>query len=122
MTKRFPNPCGFIVLLSLIALTIGCNVKRVPAGSSRITVTNNPLVALYTIQPSAPATVSIQFGPTTSYGLVTSEQSTPGDGGPVSIFVAGMRANSTYHMRAVVKLNNGDLGMDQDHTFTKGSF
>jgi hypothetical protein len=122
MTERFMNRDWFIVFFFLIGVPIGCNVNRVPAGSSTVAGTKNPLVALYTIQPSGPATVTVQFGPTPSYGFVTSEQPTPADGSPAAIYVAGMRANTTYHMRAMVKFNNGDLGVDDDHTFTTGSF
>ena len=39
----------------------------------------------------------------------------------MSIFVAGMRANTTYHMRAKVELPNGLEAGDSDHTFTTGS-
>jgi arylsulfate sulfotransferase len=122
MTKRFLNPGRFALLLWLIALTAGCNQKHVQVGSSTVAATKNPLVALYTIQPSSAATVVIQFGPTRAYGFTTSEQATPAEGGPVNIYVAGMRANTTYHMRASVKFNNGDLGLDKDHSFTTGSF
>jgi len=78
-------------------------------------------VALYTIQPLSPGKVSIEFGPTTAYGLTTWEKATPQDGGAVKIYVAGMRAKTTYHMRAVVKYSDGKVGMDSDHTFETGS-
>jgi arylsulfate sulfotransferase len=87
-----------------------------------VSSTNNPQVAQYSISPPAAATVAIQFGPSTSYGLTTWNQPTPSGGGPVSIYVAGMKANTQYHMRAVVGFNGGSTLMyDSDHTFTTGS-
>lgn len=108
--------------------TVTATVRDVPSKSTsvavnivapgRVTTTNNPQVALYTINPSSDARVSIQFGTDTSYGLDTWMQSTPPGGGPVSIYVAGMRANTLYHMRAVVQFSNGSVVDDADQTFT----
>ena len=86
-----------------------------------VTPTANPQVAQYTITPPAGANVSIQFGPTTSYGLTTWTQPTPTGGGVVSILVAGMIANSAYHMQAVVQFGGGLNFSDTDHTFTTGT-
>lgn len=86
-----------------------------------VTTTNNPQVAQYTINPPSDAKVSIQFGPDTSYGLTTWTQSTPTGGGPVSIYVAGMRANTAYHMSAVMQFSGGATVTDADHTFTTGA-
>src|SRR6185437_4936819 len=105
---RFANH-RWLLFLACALVLIGCGHSRAPVGSSTVEKTNNPLVALYSIQPPADATVSIQFGPTRSYGLSTWEQPTPKDGSPVKIYVAGMRANTTYHMRAVVKFTNGQM-------------
>lgn len=86
-----------------------------------VTSTNEPQVALYTITPPADAKVSIQFGTDTSYGLNTWTQATPAGGGAVSIYVAGMRASTQYHMRAVLQFSNASVN-DADHTFTTGAF
>jgi arylsulfate sulfotransferase len=83
-----------------------------------VTSTNNPQVALYSISPPSDAKVSVQFGTGTGYGLTTWTQSTPSGGGPVSIYVAGMRANTLYHMRAVVQFSDGATVNDADHSFT----
>jgi arylsulfate sulfotransferase len=83
--------------------------------------TQNPQVCNYTIAPPAPANVSIQFGPTTSYGLSTWSQATPINGGPVSTLVAGMVANSTYHVRATLQFGNGITFTDSDHVFATGT-
>ena len=112
---------GACSAFALLTLAIAGCASQVPVGPSQVTPTNNPLVALYTIQPPSPALVSVEFGPTTSYGQATGEFATPADGGTVSIEVAGMRANATYHMRAVVRFPDGTVGTDQDHTFKTGS-
>jgi arylsulfate sulfotransferase len=83
--------------------------------------TQNPQVALYTITPPAAANVTIQFGPTASYGLSTWTQGSPTSGGPVSTFVAGMTMNSTYHMQATLNFGGGVSFLDSDHTFTTGA-
>ena len=92
------------------------------AGEGMVTATNNPLVALYTYAPTGPGTVYVNFGTTTSYGLKTWAVPTPTNGDPVTIFVAGMQANTTYHMQATEKLTAGGTVQDQDHTFKTSSF
>jgi hypothetical protein len=90
-------------------------------GPGVVTRTTNPQVATYSIYLAAPGQVSIEFGPDTSYGLTTWSQTTPSPtGGQVSIYVAGMRAVSTYHMRAQVTLNDGATFNDIDHNFNTG--
>jgi arylsulfate sulfotransferase len=111
-----------ILLAPVLAFLPGCGDSQgSPVGPASVTATNNPQVALYTVQPSSSAKVSVEFGPTTSYGLTTWELSTPSDGSAVKILVAGMKANTTYHMRAVVKYDNGKTAMDNDRTFKTGS-
>ena len=85
-----------------------------------VTPTQHPLVALYSIDPPSDATVSIAFGPDTNYGQTTSVQPTPAGGGVVGIQVAGMRASSTYHMRATVNFTDGTVFADADQTFDTG--
>ena len=89
------------------------------ADGIEITSTANPQVARYTVRPQRPADVEVQFGTDMKYGLRTWTQ--PADGTqPVSILVAGMRADTTYHLRAVVHFRGGDTINDADHTFTTG--
>ncbi|MGB6876733.1 MAG: aryl-sulfate sulfotransferase [Candidatus Acidiferrales bacterium] len=83
--------------------------------------TSNPLVASYSIQAPEGASVQIQFGQSTNYGLTTWAQPAPDSGGTVSVFVAGMRASTTYHMQALVSLPAGTQVADSDHTFTTGA-
>lgn len=84
--------------------------------------TANPQVDQYTIYLPAPGKVSIQFGKTTGYGLNTWQVATPtGNGGQVSVYVAGMLAQTLYHMRAQVVLDDGATFTDADHdTFASG--
>ena len=89
------------------------------AGSS-LTATGNPQVALYSYGTPRAASMYVQFGTDTTYGLNTWTESTPTAGGTISILVAGMRANTTYHMRAVVTFADGTQFIDTDHTFTTG--
>ena len=92
------------------------------AGQGIVTATNNPLVALYTFAPTGQGTVTVNFGTTTSYGLQTASYATPANGDPVTIYVAGMRANTLYHMSATLTLADGTTYQDSDHTFTTSSF
>ncbi|MGO8720554.1 MAG: aryl-sulfate sulfotransferase, partial [Acidobacteriaceae bacterium] len=75
-----------------------------------------------TITPPFTGTVTVNFGPTASYGKQTWSVATPSGGGPVSIEVAGMLANTPYHMQASVQLADGVTASDADHTFTTGSY
>lgn len=101
----------------LVALTGSAAVMT--AGT--VTATANPQVALYTITPPYAGTVTVNFGPTTSYGKQTWSVATPSGGGPVSIEVAGMLANTAYHLQAAFTLANGVTATDVDHTFTTGA-
>jgi arylsulfate sulfotransferase len=95
-------------------------VSIITAGA--VTQTANAQVATYSIYLPAPGQVYVEFGPTTAYGLPTWTQSTPSpNGGEVNLYVAGMRVNTLYHMRARVVLNNGSTFTDADQTFTTGA-
>ena len=107
-----PNAPGLVTLTGTSAV--------MTAGT--VTPTANPQVALYTITPPFAGNVTINFGPTTSYGKQTWTLPTPSGGGPVSIEVAGMLANTAYHMQASVALANGVTANDIDHTFTTSSY
>lgn len=85
-----------------------------------VAATANVQVASYTITPPAGATVSVQFGPDTAYGLSTWQQSATA-GGAVTVLVAGMKQSSLYHMRAVLKFSDNSEFDDVDHTFTTGA-
>jgi arylsulfate sulfotransferase len=87
-----------------------------------VTATTNPQVALYTITSPYAGNVTVNFGPTTSYDKQTWSVATPSGGGPVSIEVAGMLANTAYHLQAAVTLADGVTATDVDHTFTTKSY
>lgn len=86
----------------------------------KVSTTANVQVALYSISPGAEGRVSVQFGLNTDYGLTTWSQRVPQDGGPVSLFVAGMKASTLYHMRGVVQFSDGAEFLDADQLFTTG--
>jgi hypothetical protein len=86
-----------------------------------VAATANVQVASYTITPPIGANVSVQFGPDANYGLTTWQQPAPSGGGAVTILVAGMQLNSTYHMRAILTLSDSSTFDDVDHTFTTGT-
>lgn len=85
-----------------------------------VSSTNNPQVARYSFSSPRDASVTIEFGPDGNYGLRTWTLNTPPGGGPVDFLVAGMRANTTYHMRAIVDFPDRVQHLDADHTFTTG--
>jgi arylsulfate sulfotransferase len=86
-----------------------------------VTSTSHPLVASYSVVAPAVGTVSVEFGTSASYGRSTGSMTVPTGGGTVQVLVGGMRANTTYHMRARVALASGTLLLDSDHTFTTGA-
>ena len=82
--------------------------------------TNNPQVALYTMVLPSAGSITVNFGPSTSYGRQTWTRSTT-TAGPVSVYVAGMMPSSTVHMQATMQLASGASATDADHTFTTGA-
>lgn len=112
-----------------LSITATSQASGGPMGSASLAVmapgtvtgTNNLQVAQYSLNVPLSATVSVQFGPTTGYGLNTWSVPTPSDGGTVSILVAGMRASMTYHMQAIVDFPGGVVYHDVDQTFTTGA-
>ena len=93
-----------------------------PTCSGTVTQTRNPLVASYSVSCACPARVLIEFGPDTSYGLKTWTRRTVESGGHqvIEILVAGMRAFTTYHMRAVAQFDDRHVFEDQDRVFSTG--
>ncbi len=85
-----------------------------------VTATNNPQVALYTMALPFPGTMTVNFGQDSSYGVSTWSKKTVRTGQAVSLFVAGMLGNSTYHMQASVRYDNGLTSTDVDHVFNTG--
>jgi arylsulfate sulfotransferase len=119
----YPNAQNAAVLLNFgnapadtpnsVVLT-GVSARR-PVGI--VARTNNPQVAVYTLTLPFPGQMRVNFGQTTAYGKSTWFQSTDEENSQISIFVAGMINNKTYHMTAQVELSNGITFTDTDHTF-----
>ena len=85
-----------------------------------ISPTSHPLVAKYTITLVKGVKVTVQFGLTTAYGRTTSPVPSPPGGGEVSILIAGMKASTTYHLRARIQWPDGKWLDTPDQTFTTG--
>jgi hypothetical protein len=85
-----------------------------------VSASKHPLVARYNLTVPANGQVRIEFGQTASYGRTTGAQVVAG-GGTASLLVAGMKASTTYHLRARVDFDDGKTVYDTDHTFTTGA-
>ncbi len=111
-----------MMIAILITLTTDAVSSAVPTAKPMVAVTStpNPLVALYSVTTSRKATVQVEFGRDTSYRFHTSAVSTAANGGQVSILVAGMKPSTRYHMRAIVRYENGTRWFAADHVFTTG--
>jgi len=103
-----------IVALAFGLAACGGNGNSVSTGA-------NPLVAQYSVSAPAGSSVAVQFGPDTNYGFTTSETTVPDGATSVTVLVAGMKADSTYHMRAVTTLSDGTKRNDDDRSFTTGT-
>ena len=81
--------------------------------------TQNPLVAQYTVGSGCTGRVLVEFGPDTSYGRSTAWYPVTAFQ-PLPILVAGMRASTTYHLRAQRECQ-GDTVTSSDTTFSTGA-
>jgi hypothetical protein len=99
--------------------TPAVSVYVIPAGV--VAATANGQVASYTITLPAGASVSAQFGTTTSYGLDTWSLPAPSGGGSIQLLVAGMMQNTLYHIQGLVTLPGGISYTDKDNEFTTTS-
>ncbi len=115
--------CRSLALASIglcpFVLSLGCGSNNLQGS---VAVTANPQVAYYTVTPQQTGDVTIQFGTTTSYGFKTWTKTKQPAGAPTSIYVAGMKANTLYHMQALVHYADGTTVTDSDHTFKTGSY
>src|SRR5579863_1255087 len=106
-------------------LSIGCGSGNFTPPLTVVAASSHPLVAQYSIRHFRQGmTAWVEFGPDTTYGrqtsVMASSPNTP-DGQPLVILVAGMKAQTIYHMRAHVTLLDGSTWVDQDQTFTTGA-
>lgn len=98
--------------------TVSATAQAYVVSGSSVSTTANGQVASYSINLPGPGTVSVEFGTTTSYGRSTWQVASPTAGGTTTVLVAGMLANTAYHMRADVSLANGLSYTDADRQFT----
>ncbi len=130
MTKQVPlRSCSLFSILTLVAFSVACGGGKFndPPGvaSAAVVNTQNPLVAQYTITTAlgCPGQVMVEFGPDTSYGRNTSWYPASAASQTTTILVAGMKASTTYHMRAQAQaLCTGGTNTytASDLTFTTG--
>ena len=113
-------------ILAAMALSVvcawmaGCGAGSIPSlAAGRISGTQNPLVAVYTLQTECAGQAMVEFGTTTNYGRTTAWYPVNGHYEPTSILVAGMTASTAYHMRAQVQCGSGTAATP-DSTFTTG--
>jgi len=98
----------------------GTGVAMTP-GSAFVTATGNPQVAAYTLDAAASGAAHIAFSTDASYALTTADQEVTA-GSPVRFLVAGMKAQTTYNMRAVLSASGASAANNADQTFTTGGF
>jgi arylsulfate sulfotransferase len=114
---------GLLRLLTGTLLTVGLVGCGTSQPSTVIGPTASPLVAQYDVSAShSGLSAWVEFGPDTTYGRQTSvnEAANGAAGEQITILVAGMKPQTTYHMRAHVNWSGGSW-VDQDHTFTTGA-
>jgi hypothetical protein len=92
-------------------------------GPAKVASTQNPLVAQFSVASAlgCAGQTSVEFGPDTSYGRTTAWYPASASLQQNTMLVAGMRASTTYHMRAqgqCADLSNTFTG--EDMTFTTG--
>lgn len=118
------QPCLLLAILTLAASTFACGGAKFndPPGiaSAAVANTQNPLVAQYTITTAlgCAGQVMVEFGPDTSYGRSTAWYRASAALQTSTILVAGMKASTTYHMRAQAQA----LCTGGTNTFTSGDF
>lgn len=108
-------------LLSACAFLSACGVptRTNMLLKTSVSSTPNPLVAQYTVASGCAGQVMVEFGSDTTYGRSTAWY-------PIASFqalpipVAGMRASTTYHMRAQ-RVCSGQTDTAPDATFTTGA-
>jgi hypothetical protein len=112
---------GLIFASTICSLGCGSGLSTgTPA--TAIAKTQNPLVVQYQVAELGPASVWVEFGTDASYGRQTSDVVETGRySNTALVLVAGMKANTTYHMRAHVDFTFGGSWVDQDQTIHTGA-
>jgi arylsulfate sulfotransferase len=130
MKKLAPlQPCLLLTIFALLAFTIACGGGSFndPPGFAKTAVasTTNPLVAQFSVSTAlgCAGQVMVEFGPDTSYGRSTAWYPASAALQPNTILVAGMKASTTYHMRAQAQAQcatSTNTFTSGDLTFTTG--
>jgi hypothetical protein len=119
--QQAPSVTALLVLLAGMVLN-GCGtptLRETQVLYSVIETTQNPLVAMYKVRSGCAGQAMVEFGPDTSYGRTTSwYQVSPYQA--TNIYVAGMRAATSYHMR-LHRQCSGNTTVTDDSTFTTGA-
>lgn len=105
--------------------SLGCVFGNLtPPPLTSVAATSHPLVAQYSItQTHSGLSAWVEFGTDVNYGRQTSvitSTATGHFGETLNILVAGMKPQTTYHMRAHAEWPGGSW-VDQDQTFTTGT-
>jgi len=121
MEGRFRNVVPLAVL-ALCILLAGCGTNSSTIAPLRffISSTQNPVVAQVSVGSGCAGQVMAEFGPDTSYGRSTAWYPVSATYRPMRFFVAGMRANTTYHIRVQRQCSNF-TDASSDATFTTGA-
>ncbi len=132
MLKQSGVPSGLLlVVCSLLGFSFavaGCAGFTDPADATHpalqnatVQATANPLVAAYVLPITLPGEVSVEFGTDTTYAQTTSAQTVTVPNSVVTILVAGMKQNTTYHMRASYTYRDGTMVKNADRIFRTGA-
>jgi arylsulfate sulfotransferase len=112
---------GLTSLVLVCSMGCGSGPSHLSPPQTTLTASNHPLVAEYGVTELGAASVWVEFGPDTTYGRQTAAVPIETTSlNKVSILVAGMKASTTYHMRAHVDYADGASWVDQDHAFKTG--
>src|SRR6516162_1281041 len=110
-------------IVAVCGYLLGCgSASSDPSSDAPVTAvasTKNPLVASYSVSSQTGGRARVEFGTDISYGRQTAWYSVPPGGRVLAILVAGMRASTTYHMRAELVSSASDW-FDQDRVFVTG--
>lgn len=117
VAKTLLSMAGSIAFALMTGCGAGSDVPPAPVVS--VSSTQNPLVAQYSVAMGCSGVAMVEFGPDTSYGRSTAWYPVAGGYTPTPILVAGMKASTTYHMRAQTQCA-GHAATSQDLTFATG--
>jgi arylsulfate sulfotransferase len=117
-----PRAILLVAVSIACACTAGCGAGSdvPPAPVVSVSSTRNPLVAQFNVAMGCAGMAMVEFGADTSYGGSTSWYPVPGGYTLTPILVAGMKASTTYHMRAQSQCA-GNADTSGDTTFATGA-